>query len=257
MTPLNLLTDGYERKARLYPALLLIAPIVITIVGVASTKLSTLESFATVLAGCGGAFLLTQLTRDAGKKREKHFFEAWGGLPSVAIFRHRDTRIDAITKARYHKQLSTLVKGTKAPSPEEETADAAMADQMYNAWSSYLRVHTRDTKKYSLLFQENISYGYRRNVCGLRPLGIIMSSLSLAVGAVWLYHLRSTMATITTESAGALICVFVILLLWAFRFTPEWVRIPADAYAERLAETVDSINGDSPSSKGRTKKGTA
>ncbi|MEI9978520.1 MAG: hypothetical protein WDN23_05880 [Edaphobacter sp.] len=70
MTPLNLITDGYERKARLYPALLLIAPIVITIVGVASTKLSTLESFATVLAGCGGAFLLTQLARDAGKKQE-------------------------------------------------------------------------------------------------------------------------------------------------------------------------------------------
>jgi len=257
MTPLNLITDGYERKARLYPALLLIAPIVITIVGVASTKLSTLESFATVLAGCGGAFLLTQLARDAGKKREKQFFEAWGGFPSVAIFRHRDTRIDAITKARYHKQLSTLVKGTKAPSPEDEVAEPAMADQVYNAWSSYLRIHTRDTKKYSLLFQENISYGYRRNVCGLRPLGIVVSSLSLAGGAIWLYHLHSTTGTIAAESVGALICVFAILLLWAFRFTPDWARIPADAYAERLAETVDSINGDQPPSKGRTKKGTA
>jgi hypothetical protein len=253
MTPLNLVTDGYERKARLYPALLLIAPIVITIVGVASTTLSTLESFATVLTGCGGAFLLTQLARDAGKKREKHFFETWGGLPSVAIFRHRDTRIDAITKARYHKQLSTLVKGTKAPSPEDEVAEPAMADQVYNAWSSYLRINTRDTKKYPLLFQENISYGYRRNVYGLRPLGIVVSSLSLAGGAIWLYHLHSTTGTISAESVGALICVFVILLLWAFWFTPNWVRIPADAYAERLAETTDSMNKAPLSSKGQTK----
>jgi hypothetical protein len=242
MTSLHLITDGYERKARLYPALLLIAPVVIIIVGVASTKLSTLESFATVLAGCGGAFLLTQLARDAGKKREKQFFEAWGGLPSVAIFRHRDTRIDAITKARYHKQLSTLVKGTKVPSPEEEAADPAMADQMYNAWSSYLRVHTRDTKKYKLLFQENISYGYRRNVCGLRSLGMVLSTLSFAGGAGWIYCLYSTTGTITAESVGALICVLVILLLWAFRFTPDWVRIPADAYAERLAETINAID---------------
>ncbi len=154
-------------------------------------------------------------------KNKKQFFEAWGGLPSVAIFRHRDTRIDATTKARYHKQLSTLVKGTKASSPEEEAADPAIADQVYSAWSSYLRIHTRDTKKYPLVFQENISYGYRRNVCGLRPLGIVVSSLSLAGGAVWLYHLHSISEIVTTESIGALICVFAILLLWAFRFTPD------------------------------------
>lgn len=253
MNPLSLITDGYERKARLYPALLLVAPIVITIVGVASTKLSTLESLATVLAGCGGAFLLTQLARDAGKKCEKQFFEVWGGLPSAAIFRHRDTRIDTITKARYHKQLSTIVKGTQAPSPDEEAAEPAMADHVYSAWSSYLRVHTRDTKKYPLVFQENISYGYRRNICGLRLLGIVVSAFSLAGGAVWIYHLHSIRGTITTESVGSLICVFVILLLWAFRFTPNWVRIPADAYAERLAEAADSINKASLSSNGQTK----
>lgn len=242
MNPINLITDGYERKARLYPALLLVSPIVITIVGAASTKLSTLESLAAALAGCGGAFLLTQLARDAGKKREKQFFEIWGGLPSVAILRHRDNRIDAITKARYHKQLSTLVKGTKAPSPKEEVAEPIAADQVYSAWSAYLRVHTRDTKKYQLLFQENISYGYRRNVCGLRPLGIVVSSLSFAGGAVWLYHLYSATGSVTVESAGALTCVFVILLLWTFWFTPNWVRIPADAYAERLVETINAID---------------
>src|SRR5271170_428316 len=174
MNPINLITDGYERKARLYPGLLLVAPVVITLVGVASAKLSTLESLGTVAAGCGGAFLLTQLARDAGKRCEKDLFEAWGGMPSIAVFRHRDSLIDVLTKARYHGCLVALVKGAKAPTPEEEAADPAGADQVYSAWSSYLRVHTRDTKKYPLLFQENVSYGYRRNVCGLRPLGIVV-----------------------------------------------------------------------------------
>jgi len=90
--------------------------IVITIVGTLAGRLSTLESFGTVVAGSGGAFLLVQLARDAGKERERAFFETWGGLPSVAVLRHRDTRIEPITKVRYHKKLSTLVKGTKAPS---------------------------------------------------------------------------------------------------------------------------------------------
>ena len=256
MNPLSLITDGYERKARLYPALLLVAPIVIAMVGVSSTKLSTLESFATALAGCGGAFLLTQLARDAGKKCEKRWFEAWGGMPSVAVFRHRDGRIDAITKARYHRRLATLVKDAKAPSPEEEAADPAIADQVYTAWSSYLRVHTRDTTKYALVFHEIVSYGFRRNVCGLRPIGIVVSALSFVASVVWFYCLHLSAVTITPESVGASACTFIFLLLWAFRFTSDWVRIPADAYAERLAETVDSMNGGSQSSKARAKKGT-
>jgi hypothetical protein len=224
MNPINLVTDSYERKARLYPGLLLIAPVVITLIGVASAKLSKLESFGTALAGCGGAFLMAQLARDAGKKCEKRLFEAWGGMPSVAIFRHRDGRIDAITKARYHSRLATLVKDAKAPTQAEEVADPVTADQVYTAWSSYLRVHTRDTKKYPLVFHENVSYGFRRNVCGLRPIGIVVSALSIAGGAVWLYHLHLSAAAITPESVGALACAIVFLLLWVFRFDEYQAR---------------------------------
>lgn len=192
---------------------MLIAPIVITVVGIASTKLSALESLGTALAGCGGAFLLTQLARDAGKKREKQFFVAWGGIPSVTIFRHRDTRIDAITKSRYHRQLAALVKGAKGPSPEEEQTDPAMADQVYSAWSSYLRVHTRDTKKYSLLFQENISYGYRRNLCGLRPLGITVSGAFLRSsvmlrGSIMSAHPRELLRQNSSRRWHVYLCFF-------------------------------------------------
>lgn len=31
-----------------------------------------------------------------------------------------------------------------------------------------------------------------------------------------------------------------LLVLWTFRFTPDWVRIAAEAYAERLLETVEA-----------------
>ena len=51
--------------------------------------------------------------------------------------------------------------------------------------------------------------------------------------------------------AGALALVF--LLLWIFRFTADGARIPADAYAERLAEAVDTLGGKTTTSA----KGTA
>jgi hypothetical protein len=31
------------------------------------------------------------------------------------------------------------------------------------------------------------------------------------------------------------------LLLWLFRITPSWVRLVADAYAQRLVEATDTV----------------
>jgi len=249
MTPINIITDGYERKARLYPALLLIAPVVGTAVAMLTAKFTGLQSLVAGVVGFGGAFLLTQLARDAGKKHEASLFTKWGGLPSIAIFRHRDTRLDAITKARYHKKLAGLVKEAKAPTPEEEQVDPAAADAVYTAWSNYIRVNTRDTKKFALLFQENVAYGYRRNVWGLRVFGIILSLLSLVACGVRLYFVHSASGKIDEPLAGAAGCAALMLVLWLFRFTGDWVRVPADACAERLAETVETL-----ASKSTTKK---
>jgi len=245
----TIITDSYERKARLYPALLLIAPVVGTGVAMSSAKLSGLQSLVAGVIGCGGAFLLTQLARDSGKKRESSLFSKWGGMPSVAIFRHRDPRLDAITKARYHKKLAKLVKEAKPPAPEEEQADPASADAVYKAWSNYLRINTRDTKKFALLFRENIAYGYRRNIWGLRPVGLFISLVSMAICLVRIYCIYKSTEEISESVAGAAIFSVIMLLLWLFRFTDDWVRIPADAYAERLAETVDALAPEAPTNK--------
>jgi hypothetical protein len=237
----NLLTDSYERRARLYPALLLIAPVVVTLVAILPGKWSALQSVVAAIAGFGGAFLLAQLARDAGKNREQQLFAKWGGSPSIAIFRHRDPRLDPITKVRYHKALSSLVKGANAPSPEEEESNSVAADQVYAAWSKYLRANTRDTKKYGLLFEENVSYGYRRNVWGLRPVGIIVGTLCCLVAAGRIYQQQRTAGNIDEDTAAAVIVGLLFLALWIFRFSSNWVRIPAEAYADRLAETVDSF----------------
>jgi hypothetical protein len=237
-----LVTDPYERKARLYPALLLIAPPLAAGAAVAPSALSGLRSLATTAVAFGGLFLLAQLSRDAGRRKERGLFASWGGKPSVAIFRHSDSRLSATTKARYHKKLVSLVKGTKAPSPADEEANPAQADDTYAAWSDFLRVNAREnSKKYPLVFHENVSYGYRRNVWGMRPLGIASSGVAVAlcVGlavARWRSHMEVGEPLIGASALG-----LIALLLWVFSFTRDWVRVPADAYAERLAEAVESL----------------
>src|SRR5438874_8325328 len=133
------LTDSYDRKARLYPSLLLIAPAIALIVAAVSAKYSALQAVAAGVVSCGGAFLLTQLARDSGKNLEPKLFEAWGGLPSVAIFRHSDSRFDPITKSRYHRAMASWVKQGKPPTADQERENPSAADQVYSAWSNYLR----------------------------------------------------------------------------------------------------------------------
>lgn len=249
MTIPSLLSDGYERKARLYPALVLLLPVVACVASITAASLSGLQSVAITLGGCGGAFFLAQLARDAGKRGERALFARWDGMPSVAILRHRNDRLDAITKTRYHQKLSALVKGTKPLTPAAEAAGAAGADQVYAAWSTYLRVHTRDTKKYGLLFQENVNYGYRRNLWGLRPFGILTSAVSTitAIEVAYVRFHRTGIVPGGVVDAAAISMAFV--LLWVFRFTASWVRIPAEAYAERLVETIDNLGNKAEAAK--------
>ncbi len=174
----------------------------------------------------------------------------------MVIFRHRDTRLDPITKARYHKKLALLVKEAKPPTAEQEEADPDGADAVYSAWSNYLRVNSRDTKKFGMLFHENVSYGYRRNVWGLRPIGIIASSVSLIVSITRIYFVHQSTGKWDDALLGASAFALLMLLLWVFRFTGDWARVPADAYAARLAECVETLGAKETSTRTPAKKTT-
>jgi hypothetical protein len=247
----GLLTDRYARKARLYPALFLMAPVALCGALASSIELPLAKSIAATLVACGGAFFLAQAARDAGKTKERKLFQKWGGLPSVAILRLRDRRIDAITKSRYHAKLAVLVKGTRSISAESELAAPEQADETYAAWSTYLRTRTRDTGEYPLIFEELINYGYRRNLWGLRPIGIVLSFVCFVVTAFTaLLEYRNTQH-VAPRISVAFCLALAFSLTWIFRISEEWVRLTADAYAERLVEATDSLT---PSVTAKTKR---
>jgi hypothetical protein len=249
-----ILPDRYSRNARLYPALLVILPVAICAVLLAKVELSWINTLYAGLTAIGGTYLFAQLARDPGKKREKQLFAKWGGMPSVTILRHQDTRIDPITKARYHERLCALVVGTTAPSAESERVDLAAADVCYTAWSTHLRNSTRDQKRFSLIFDELVSYGYRRNVLGLRPIGLFLSALCgiAAAGLAWFkfHHQHEIGGSVWASLAVAI----VFLLFWTFIVTPEWVQLIAESYAARLIEAVDGLHDDLTKAKAVAKK---
>jgi hypothetical protein len=240
MNPINLITDPYDRQARLFPALVLLAPAIVAVAVLAGPKLTAPTWSLSAFAGFGGLFLLSQLAR--GRQKEPSLYSAWGGMPSVVIFRHSDRRLDRYTKARYHRALAAAVEGTRAPTEEEEKSDPAAADEIYRAWSTFLRNGTRDKKKHSLMiFTENVNYGYRRNLWGMKPIGIVICALIL-IPCLWLViHAQEAGRALPEPPLWAGGVALVFLLLWIFRFTPDWVKSAADAYAERLADAVDEV----------------
>ena len=238
----SIITNTYERKTRLYPAFLLIAPIIAVGAALLPSMFTSLQSLVGSVLVSGGAFLLTQFARDNGKRKEKELFASWGGVPSITIFRHRDKKLNAVTKERYHKRLTRLVKEARAPSAEDEKSDPAGSDAIYSAWSIFLRSNTRDPKTFKLLFQENINYGYRRNVWGLRPIGISISTVTVLVSAIQLYLSFRSISILDKLLLGAGCFGLLMLWSWVFLFTKNWVKVPADAYAERLAETIEELS---------------
>src|SRR5690606_11693962 len=123
----TLISDPYNRKARLQPALLTLLPVLVASVLLVPEIQSSRGAAIGVLVYCGGAMWLTQLGRDRGKALEPKPFKAWGGKPSVAMLRHRDSRISKTTKDRYRAFLERRVPDLKLASREEEMRSPADA----------------------------------------------------------------------------------------------------------------------------------
>lgn len=239
----GLVLDRYDRRARLAPALIVALPVGLAIVTWFPSGFRGLATAVSIGAWCGVTLLAANMGRDMGKQREPRLFARWGGKPTTRLLRHRDAPNHTLLE-RQHELLSALVPEPPGPSREEERADPARADEVYELWTAVLRERTRDTTKFPLLFAENCSYGFRRNLWGMKPLGITTALIGGAAGVakVWLTGPSDSTAPLAATCAGA--CT-LLLLGWLFWFRDSWVRIPAEAYAERLLAALEYVVPDS------------
>ncbi|MGA9883523.1 MAG: hypothetical protein WBQ34_07380 [Candidatus Acidiferrales bacterium] len=76
-------TDPYERPARLYPALLMLLPLLALIMLLYGPKATALTTAVTVAVSCGALYLTTNLCRELGKRLEEKLYHEWGGKPTT------------------------------------------------------------------------------------------------------------------------------------------------------------------------------
>lgn len=252
---LDLVKDKYDREARLAPALMvLLPPILLVLVWFPGLR-TPAAGLLTLLVAFGILVLLPQVGRDRGKRIEPKLFDAAGGKPSIALLRHRDGRLSGLQRQRYHEYLAQAV-GVPAPTATEESADPDKADEWYELAAGWLIARTRDTKEFGLLFQENVNYGFRRNLYALKGpaqvVGLITILASLGYGG-WQYY--EAAETPGAEVIAAVVLVLAYLFFFTVWVTGEWVRIPSEGYARRLLEACEVVplpsKAAAPKSSGR------
>jgi hypothetical protein len=234
--------DPYDRKARLYPALLVLFVPVISISLVAPVFSNQLFGFASIAVGLGALMMMSSLGRECGKRMEPKLFQKWGGAPTTLMLLHQTTNLDQITLNRYKNFLETNIPGLNFLDKDIEIIDRQGATAVCESAVKWLREATRDSKKHSLIFAENVNYGFRRNLLGVKPLGLTICIFTLAITTFQAWLVSNNLSAISNQYWGAIIVAFIGIIFWSVVVNAEFVKTTAFAYATALLAACDSPN---------------
>jgi hypothetical protein len=240
-------TDPYERQARLWPALLALLPLFVTVGAIYGPRASVFANAMTLVIACGGLYVLAQISRDRGKALEEKLFAEWGGKPTTQLLRHRDPTIEAATKSRYHAFLSRKL-GSAFPEANQESHNPKAADDVYQSGVRWLLNHTRDPDRFQLLLKENISYGFRRNALGLKPLALfvavacilfVLAKYGVVTAKGWSVE---SLSKFPDEAWVSAVVSLMTAGVWIFFLTKRAVKTTAFTYAETLLRACDVLD---------------
>jgi hypothetical protein len=242
------LFDSYSRVARLYPSLIALAPIVWSAIALFPSIIDTAShSAAFVIAAACILYFLTSLARSLGKRAEIRLLKRWQGWPTTILLRHRDSVLDKITKDRYHRALEK-VSGLVLPTIAQEQQDPRGADDLYRSAAKKL-IEQRRGPEFALLHGENASYGFRRNLYGLKPVALVETVIIILLTGFgwWLITPQPYTRLIVAQSVISYPHFLVLLgldfsfvLLWLWAVSPDFVFQSGREYGEALLRTLDA-----------------
>lgn len=236
------LFDAYSLRARLQPALLTVFPAFVTVAAWLPALYQTAVGLIGLATACGVTVFLAHVARERGRVTEKRLFAAWGGKPTTIWLRHRDSNLDPHTKDRYHEFLSSGLRDWRAPTHDEERLDPIAADSRYDTAVRWLLEYTRDKSRFPLVFKENVSYGFRRNLRGLRSIGWTFAVTCIIANALplWCEYILGKPSNL--GGAASLTVSVIVTLAWMFFVNDRAVKDAADAYARAFLSSCDSLH---------------
>ena len=220
--------DAYTLRARVQPAFIVVLPIGILLFALLPNLPLFVSAFIGLIGAAGGAAVVAQLGRELGRRKEPGLWKSWDGPPTTRLLRHR-------------RNAGDIALGS------------GLRDQI-GEWVRVLRDASRDQARFPLVFAENVNYGFRRNLWGLKPIGASIAvalglfSWTLLVLTVWgrpwpdpWWGVLANPDTVAVIRLAAAIADTVFAALWLLLVKPSWVKASANAYALRLLESVQTL----------------
>ncbi len=216
------------------PVYLTLAPVVLLLAALAPEGLKLPLGGATALVFVPISFFLSQVGADFGKRLEKGLWVAWGGPPTTRFLKHGNHEFNNVTRSRIHAKLKKF--GLTVPTHEDQEKDPCLADQHFEACTEELIRRTRNTQKFPLVFKGLTEYGFRRNLLGLKPLGLLLAIIGLGCSAWSIYYSWVNDGNTNPASIVAGLIIAGLLLSWFVWVTERTVNLSANRYARFILE---------------------
>jgi hypothetical protein len=180
--------DLYTIKARLAPAIIAVAPSIaflIAILGIDSFDASQVWATIGLVVIL---FALSNVSREAGKRVQARVYRDNDGWPTFDPLYYDNRTFSDETKQRYLHFLSGKL-GRPFPSMKEVASNPLGARQFYNEAATWLREATRDTTQFRIIYDENITYGYFRNLLGLKWVALFLNVAVMTICLLVVFEL--------------------------------------------------------------------
>ena len=228
--------DRYTWRARVLPVYLTAAPAVLAIAATLPDGLNLPLAGASAIVFVPLCYFMSQVAADCGKRLEPGLWRSWAGPSTTRFLCHDNDEFNSATRERIHTHLRVL--GLEIPTQEQEKADMPAALELYGSAVDELRRLTRDTKRFPLVFEGNVDYGFRRNLLGLKKFGVSIALAGLGASGWALLQGWKATGVIAPVPAVTVVLVACLFLAWLLGVHANAVGITADRYARYLLEAA-------------------
>lgn len=228
--------DQYSRRARVFPVYLTILPFVLVLFSVLPEGLTFPLGGAAAIVFVPISFFFAQAGADFGKRLEGDLWRKWGGPPTTLFLRNSNLEFNEVTRHRIHENLRNL--GLHVPSKDDELKDPFAADKHFESCTEELIRRTRNTRRFPLVFSNLTAYGFRRNLLGLKPIGVLLTCVGIVFVSYVLLKGWQDYGQIFPFPATGFLMMLGLLSGWLAWVNEESVRLSADRYARSLLEAA-------------------
>lgn len=166
---------------------------------------------------------------------QANLWNIWGGTPTTRSLRLRESTGNVVERDTWRAAVEQF-SNVPLASASNESSDPVRADAIIEAAVGRVRELTRDEKAFPLIWAENRSYGFARNLYAIRGWAVVIAVLCVLLVAGVLTLVDNHGVAAVSEYWLGLAANICILLLWLTLPSEHRVHTNADRYAYQLLQ---------------------